>query len=262
MMMNQYTELIPSLEYFAERKCTPTWNLKKTLLDFHDLTYVISGKSTYYINEIPFHLKQGDVIYIPKGCYRQAVTLQETPMHCYAFNFQCSVNGQECTELPLPSTFPIPNDPELMKLYAAFSKLWLEKSPGYVLKARGTLMLILHKLLFDHSSRTSPAADSRVQKINDYILAHYNEKIDLQQLAHMSGLHPVYLGSLFKKVNGCTLKEYITNLRVNSAENLLLTGGYSVSEVAGICGFTDIFYFSRTFKRIKGYPPSNARKED
>lgn len=260
-MFTDYTELIPSMEYFVERRCAPTWSIKKGRLPYHDLTYVIAGKSTYFIHDVPFHLQQGDMIYIPKGSYRQAFTSPDTPMHCYAFNFHCSLNNRECVQLPFPSIFTIHADPELMRLFKDFAGLWLEKRQGYTLKARAVFMLILHKLLYSYSSDNPTVTDPRIQKANEYILNHYDQKIDMEHLARMSELHPVYFGSLFREANGCTVKEYITNIRINNAENLLLTGGYSVSEAAERCGFNDIFYFSRVFKKRKGYPPSAARKD-
>ncbi|WP_372516736.1 helix-turn-helix transcriptional regulator [Paenibacillus silviterrae] len=69
-----------------------------------------------------------------------------------------------------------------------------------------------------------------------------------------------YLGKLFRINTGISFKEYLNQMRINQAEILLSTGGYSVTEVAERCGFHDISYFSNVFKSIKGCPPSSVCK--
>lgn len=260
-MVTDYSELIPTIEYFIERKCAPSWNIRNEHIPYHDLTYVISGKSTYFIDDVPYHLKQGDMIYLPKGSLRHAVTAQDHPMHCYAFNFNVLLNNEAFDQLPLPSTFSINSDSELMRLFKDYARLWLEKRSGFLLKARAFLILILHRLIYNHTSGSDPLMDPRIHKVKEYILSHYNMKIDIEHLSNMVDLNPVYFGSLFHKHNQCTVKEYINTIRINNAENLLLNGGNSVSEAAEICGFNDIFYFSRVFKTIKGFPPSAVHKK-
>ena len=135
----------------------------------------------------------------------------------------------------------------------------MEKGTGYTIKARALFMLVLHKLIVLASLNDfAPATDSRIINVKEYILAHYNRKLDIREMARLAGLNPVYLGSLFKKHNGCSIREFINKIRVNTAENLLSTGGHTVSEAAFRCGYEDIFYFSKVFKKYKGYPPSTT----
>ena len=77
-------------------------------------------------------------------------------------------------------------------------------------------------------------------------------------MAEIVGLHRVYLGKLFKNNMGCSFKEYLNMIRINNAEMLLTTGGFSVTQVAERCGFRDVSYFSNVFKLVKGYPPSTV----
>jgi YesN/AraC family two-component response regulator len=98
--------------------------------------------------------------------------------------------------------------------------------------------------------------DERLASVKQYILHNYMNKIELNKLAAIAGLNPVYLGAYFKKANGCSIKQYITRIRVNNAESLLSTGGYTVSEAAMKSGFDDLFYFSKVFRNSKGYAPS------
>lgn len=259
MLNNCFDNLIPTLVYFVSRKCSSTWSIEKKNISFHDLTYVYSGQATYIVNDAEYHLKQGDFIYIPSGNVREAYTYPENPMHCYAVNFELRNLDAEHALLPFPRVFNVGRFGELISLYEELNHIWVEKNPGYHMQSRAVFMLILHRLI-SHVNYNKPlnSEDSRIAMIKEYILANYHMKIEIEHLADIAGLHPVYLGALFKKVNHCTIKEYINRIRINNAENLLSTGGYTVSEAAGKCGFEDIFYFSKVFKNQKGFSPSYA----
>jgi len=78
--------------------------------------------------------------------------------------------------------------------------------------------------------------------------------------------HYDYLRKLFKKEVGVSPLEYLTELRMKSAETLLTamwTNEYSITEIAQMCGFADSLYFSRVFKKHFGCAPSNyAQKKN
>ena len=77
-------------------------------------------------------------------------------------------------------------------------------------------------------------------------------------MADSIGLHPTYFGILFEKTMGMSFNNYLTQTRVKNAENLLISGEYSVNDVAEACGFADVSHFYKHFKLAKGFPPSNC----
>lgn len=256
-----YDNLIPSIAYFVERKCSATWHLEKSTLPFYDLTYVYAGKATYLVDNTAFQLKKGDFIFISKGQSREAFTDLDDPMHCFAFNFDyVSLDGNFFT-LPFNTFFHIDKDFELLELYKNFSNVWLEKGYGYKLKARAIFMLIFQKLsLITLHSDMDKNEHKCIKLVKDYIFENYPMQLDIEKLSSIANLNPVYLGYLFKKQTGFTVNEYINRIRVNAASNMLSTGGYNVAEAAYRCGFNDPYYFSKTFKRITGKSPSSLFK--
>jgi transcriptional regulator GlxA family with amidase domain len=127
------------------------------------------------------------------------------------------------------------------------------------MKSRALLMLILHRLteilLYDIDSKTS---DYRIGKITRYIAMHYPEKLMVKKLASMVRLDTAYLGRLFKQETGMTIHQYLTQIRVNNAENMLQTGAFMVQEVGVLCGFSDSFHFYKSFRALRGFPPSRC----
>ena len=86
MQSEEYMNIVPEILYFVNRKCTPSWSIIKSNIDFHDLTYVYSGRSVYIVDGVEYRLQQGDMIYIPEGSVREAYTNSMEPMQCYAVN--------------------------------------------------------------------------------------------------------------------------------------------------------------------------------
>lgn len=264
MQNEEYMNIVPEIIYFVNRKCTPSWSIVKSNIDFHDLTYVYSGRSVYIIDGIEYKLQQGDLIYIPVGSVREAYTSSAEPMQCYAANFCISTPGagQDGIILPFGKIMKTGISGELVNLYSQLDHTWVEKSYNYRMRAKAMFMLILDRLLNLSASGTQAfREDVRLQKVKKYILQNYADRIDINHLADIAGLNPVYLGAYFKKANGCTIKQYITRLRINNAESLLSTGGYSVGEAAMRSGFDDYFYFSKVYKAYKGYAPSALLKD-
>ena len=56
-------------------------------LSFHDLSFIVDGKGSYFVNDREYKVKAGDTIYIPPGSIREAYSSQSEPLHTYAFNF-------------------------------------------------------------------------------------------------------------------------------------------------------------------------------
>ncbi len=99
-----------------------------------------------------------------------------------------------------------------------------------------------------------------VEQIRSLILHSYADPdFALDEAMQKLPFHYDYLRKLFKKEMGSTPLEYMTRLRMKKAESLLSARGaqdYSVSEIAGLCGFDDALYFSRVFKKAFGVSPT------
>lgn len=259
MQQNDYSNAVPELIYFVNRKCAPNWSIVEGEISFHDLTYIYKGRSTYLINGVEYHLNQGDFIYVPSGNVRQAYTYADEPMQCFAANFLLNdiSDGSQGITLPQGPVIKLGVLGELISLYSELDHIWVEQSYNYKMRARAVFMLILDKLLCRIASGIPmQQEDPRLLKIKQFILQNYMNRIEISELADIAGLNPVYLGAFFKKANGCTIKQYITRIRINNAESLLSTGGHTVSEAAARSGFDDLFYFSKVYRSCKGYAPS------
>lgn len=100
--------------------------------------------------------------------------------------------------------------------------------------------------------------DSRkiVDRVMEYIRGHYSEEISLDKLAERYYLNSSYLSRLFKQYTGSCITDYLIELRMEAAKELLLTGKYKVYEVSQKVGYRSDKYFFRVFKQYTGQSPS------
>lgn len=94
-----------------------------------------------------------------------------------------------------------------------------------------------------------------------YMEQHFNESFTINDLANRCALTPAYFSRLFKERIGITPIEYVTQLRIHKACELIASQNYTFKEIAELCGYSDQFYFSRTFKAITGKSPSQYKIE-
>lgn len=88
----------------------------------------------------------------------------------------------------------------------------------------------------------------------------YDKELSIQKIAHYFYFSPNYLCSMFKKATGKTLNDYITEVRIEKAKELLKDNNIKLYEIAERVGFGDPNYFSALFKKKVGMTPSEFRE--
>jgi AraC-like DNA-binding protein len=258
--LEYHPHLVPNIFLFVDRKCYPEWSIQKAKIGFHDLTFVVEGKAVYYVNGVKHAVEAGDLVYVPGGSVREAHTFKETPMHAYPFNFFWAEPHNQ-VHLPFEVVTKKIITKEILGYIREFNQVWMSKQPYYWIHARALFELILHRLLNNHYRQSTRLIDPRIKKLTTHLAEHYSENTTINEWAERLNLHPVYLGKLFRQHTGTNFKEYINRIRINNAEMMLSSGDFTVTEAAERCGFANVFYFSKLFKELKGYPPSVVRKK-
>lgn len=124
---------------------------------------------------------------------------------------------------------------------------------------------ILHRILMEKNvnlKANSPLRNQKeVEKVIDYLLSNYDQKINLDGLSKEFGMSKYYLIKLFRQSTAYTPIEYLIQIRVNEAERLLRETTLTISEVCLQVGFRTQSYFSKVFKKYTGYKPVNYRRK-
>ncbi len=124
------------------------------------------------------------------------------------------------------------------------------------------LCLSLMDMLYAVMGKQNEGEEERlVDTIRQYLDENYSEKITTKDLSKKFGLVPSYLSMLFRQAHGMSPSDYVNNLRISRAKQLLLEDvSLSVKEIAEMVGYTDQLYFSKVFKKETGKTPSSFRQ--
>ncbi len=96
-----------------------------------------------------------------------------------------------------------------------------------------------------------------IENAVEYILASdLTEDLSNERIADAVGVSTNYLTSIFQTYLGISLHKYVLNVRIERAQQMMLSGKVNVTEAANLTGFSSIHVFSKTFKNILGISPS------
>ncbi len=101
---------------------------------------------------------------------------------------------------------------------------------------------------------------SVVERARSYIDYHFNKDISLDDVSREVDISPYYFSKLFKEETGKNFVEYVTEIRMNRAKELLLGSDMSMKEICSAVGYADPNYFSRTFKKNMGVTPTEYKE--
>lgn len=99
-----------------------------------------------------------------------------------------------------------------------------------------------------------------VAEAKAFIQKNFGNDISLDELSRVLNLSPYYFSKLFKEETGMTFMEYLTNLRLDRAKDLLKNSNLTMKEICSDIGYGDPNYFSRIFKKNLGMTPTEYRE--
>lgn len=158
-----------------------------------------------------------------------------------------------------------------MNQHARWHELAAEERLGklYSLDAHGSwddalqyLREAIELLLAARDRESEAGAHALVAKLKAYIEGHLDEELSLVRLAEIVYLNPTYLSRLFKQQSGQGVSQYITELRLNRAKDLLRDSRLKIHEIALKVGFDSATSFGRFFKRELNRTPQEYRDGD
>lgn len=122
------------------------------------------------------------------------------------------------------------------------------------------LLLTTQRSRAEKDASINMQMQEEVDLARKYFYEHYNEQISIEDYAASRNMSICWFQRNFKKVTGQSPMQFILDIRVSNAVNLLQNTTYSVKQISKIVGYDNPLYFSRLFKNIKGISPSEYRE--
>ena len=216
----------------------------------NELIYHFSGKSTVHFNGKLLDVGENTIRFLPKGENKEYVVEKEELGECIDVCFD--------TNVPLSNeafTTKIRENTTIGNLFKKIFAVWVSKSEGYYFECISLLYKIFAELQKknyipqNQYNLIKPA----IEYVEENFLAN---KISVPFLADRCGISEAYLKKLFIKKFGMSPIKYIIRLKINHACDLLRSKQYSITQVSELCGYENVYYFSRQFKEYVGTSPS------
>lgn len=135
----------------------------------------------------------------------------------------------------------------------------------YLLKPidKNEIATLLGRVREELPNETDSEYSYHANRILTYIQIHFRKDLSLDHLAERMNLHPNYISSLFKKETGQTFVNYLNMLRIQAAQELLMSNSdLSVSSIGQQVGYDSKCYFSKVFKKYTGTTPGAYRNQE
>lgn len=231
------TQIHQPVTVFSQKGRKATMNNRQ----YFGLSFCISGQITYKQNGNIYVSNSSNAVILPKNATYKLYGDKEGIFP--VINFECTnLNIQKITILPVKDSARYIKDFDLL------SNCFLHDNKK--LKQFELLYGILGKL-------DSEQINNPLSSIMGYMQTHISDcNITNEFLAQKMEISEVYLRKLFTYHLGVTPKQYMLDLRIKTAEQLLISTSKTITEISEECGFSSVYHFCRCFKQRIGQTPT------
>ena len=217
----------------------------------HGFIYVISGKmqDIFYgkhTNQIT--ISKGDLIFIPKGSRYSATYLErQTEIKIIQFDLK---DGTLPEFLSAPLKIDLPQAAEIVSAFFKPTEMHQVGHPFYYLSCLYEMLWRLEDCIGGIPQKYKKLQPALIELVSEY---KQNEKVGYY--ADLCNMSEANFRRLFHNYFGISPIEYRNNIRLNNAKAMLQSGEYNVSEASAACGFSNLSFFIRLYKKKFGITP-------
>lgn len=216
----------------------------------HGWAFVLKfeGETVYAQNGREYTSDINSILILPKGC---------------SYEWRCTKSGHfTIVEFDSDVTydnifrFPVKNAEKYLTRFQRIEYIMTLKETGYILEAMKEVYSTLQELVHSPKNYLPSDKSAKIAPALEYIAKNYTKPITNEELAHLTGMSCVYFRKTFAEVMGESPIAYAHSLRIKKAREMLKSDYSSISNIAYSLGYSNIYEFSRDFKKHTGKPPS------
>ncbi len=270
----------PKIFYICKKKVTNQFEYHKH--DYIELRYIFSGTGKYMLDGTIYNVKSGNIIICnPNVLHKNILNSFEEPI----IEFNIGFTNIHIKNFPKNTLYLLDKPPMLyipsnhrQEFVKCCNEILLEQETkkqynDLMIKALFMKFLVLVMRELYSSGNIIEEANEQVgcnfessnktyivNTIISYLNKNYMKKISLNKISKNMYLSPVYISKLFKEETGDSPINYLIQLRLEKAKEILLNNeNISIQDIAKTVGYDDAYYFSKLFKKYYGVSPSNYK---
>jgi AraC family transcriptional regulator len=269
-------ELVSHIHWVLAKPAVPGWEDIRQTISGHTFYYIYSGKGIFRRGEEDYIVEEGTLAYLRPGMPLYMKSSDTHPIRMTMMLFDCAMlrkvgNGWDplkpVEQLQLPFLMHFHKDGMRIigSLFHEAESEWVPGDPGSGARVKSVWYRLIQEL---HESAEAEWSKGQEEGLA-VMLRRFKEKLDrgfaselrISELAAKSGFSPVYIRRTFTARFGCSPKEYLDRLRNEHAVRRLQYTGDSVTDIARVCGYQDVYQFSKAFKKRNGLSPTEYRRK-
>lgn len=235
-----FTDLNPITTGY--QKCEPLFSRGTEKINHYVIHYVISGKGDLVLEGKFYKILPHQAFIIPPDTRYFYQANEIDPWEYIWINF----DGAQAVQ------FTNLKSPVLNIGYDFFKDLdSCKEYPGHEADyLAGKLFLILVE------AKKKTTTSKYVKLVKKYMTNYYSQNLKISDIADAIGLNRKYLAKIFQKSEGCTMSDFLLDLRMRKASEAISNGENKIKNIATSVGFDDPLFFSRQFKKHFGVSPT------
>ena len=228
----------------------------------HGMVCALDGGAEYTFEDGDIiRLQPGEIALISADSAYRVRTVDDRPFEHYTVNFLGDADTLPEWVPPRKMCVLHPKDPAMyLTRFEELAEGWKRMRTGYRMHAKARLLSLLADFLTESMNRNvDPGAYHRTLPAKRMIETRYAEPLTIAQMAEACSMGAGSFRRVFSAVYNQSPVQYLLNLRIEKAKELLLLG-LSLDEVAQQTGFADVNYFIRYFHKVSGMTPGQFRR--
>ena len=221
------------------------------------------GSGFVILDGVRTEIGVGDIVAVNCNTIHFTGTDDYIKYHCIIINNDfCENSGIDCSDIQFENVF---KNTTIMN--SIIETVQTYKNPNdicYKAKLQCLILKILIEIRTYHTKSISISNHGKkyFKEVKDtilYIQGNYDKKITLEKLSKVTYIDKYTLSKKFKEFTGITIVDYINNYRCKMALSMI-QNGEQISNAARLCGFNNISFFTKTFRKHTGNLPSFYKK--
>ena len=224
--------------------------------------FAVGGTFQITIDGVDYTARPGDWFFIPAGVLHKYHNFPNEPMEKYWMHFDIYPSVDLLAPLHVQYRVDASRTPRVTELFREFAARCNSSEIYNRLRVKAIILELIAeyiRLAGKHTQIVSDGRDEEMRNILSYINENFRRNLSTEELAAVCHMHPTHFIRAFKLKMAQTPHQYITDIRMEYARQLLDRSDRTIMEIAEDAGFYDLAHFSRVFKRYFAMSPTQYR---
>lgn len=276
LLTESQTRIALRLYYSGSESCAPGHFFGPAIRPHYLIHFIRSGRGRYLRRDSVYDLEKGDAFLILPGEATKYIADEKDPWEYTWIAFDgpdAKTLLKHCGFTDTQVVYRSPDEGSVTRLLSqtyVFENSFHENCQN-LLEIMGNFYLLFSCMyqeqlpiqLLPPSRKSAPAGTLQelyYRQAVDYLEHNFSYPVKIEQLARQVGVSRTYLYKIFISHSGKSVQQYLSDLRLTAAMDMLKKSGRDITEIAYSCGFTDSPAFCRQFKKTTGLTPLQYRR--